>query len=82
MEFDDWMSGVLVAYIITSSYRQPDLEPRMKALSTKLTKIQIDWWPNAFITRSCSSGDCRIASCVAWSESLLVPLACLPCVCQ
>ena len=50
MVFDDWLNGVPVAYIITSSSKQPDLEPWMKALAKKLAKVQGDWMPNAFIT--------------------------------
>jgi hypothetical protein len=50
MVFDDWLNGVPVAYIITSSSKQPDLEPWMKALATKLVSAQEDWMPNAFIT--------------------------------
>ena len=38
-----------MAYIITSSSKQPDLEPWMRALATKLTQVQEDWMPNAFI---------------------------------
>ena len=50
MVFDDWLNGVPVAYIITSSSKQPDLEPWMRALATKLGQVQEDWMPNAFIT--------------------------------
>ena len=50
MVFDDWLNGVPVAYIITSSSKQPDLEPWMKALAKKLYAVQGDWMPNAFIT--------------------------------
>ena len=50
MVFDDWLNGVPVAYIITSSSKQLDLEPWMKALAKKLAKVQGDWMPNAFIT--------------------------------
>ena len=50
MVFDDWLNGVPVAYIITSSSKQPDLEPWMRALATKLASVQEDWMPNAFIT--------------------------------
>ena len=50
MVFDDWLNGVPVAYIITSSSKQPDLEPWMRALATKLGQVQEDWLPNAFIT--------------------------------
>ena len=50
MVFDDWLNGVPVAYIITSSSKQPDLEPWMKALAQKLGSVQRDWMPNAFIT--------------------------------
>ena len=50
MVFDDWLNGVPVAYIITSSSKQPDLEPWMRALAKKLTTVQRDWMPNAFIT--------------------------------
>ena len=50
MVFDDWLNGVPVAYIITSSSKQPDLEPWMKALAKKLASVQGDWMPNAFIT--------------------------------
>ena len=50
MVFDDWLNGVPVAYIITSSSRQPDLEPWMRALANKMVSVQEDWMPNAFIT--------------------------------
>ena len=40
MVFDDWLNGVPVAYIITSSCKQPDLEPWMRALATKLAAAQ------------------------------------------
>jgi hypothetical protein len=50
MVFDDWLNGVPVAYIITSSSKQPDLEPWMRALANKMTSVQEDWMPNAFIT--------------------------------
>ena len=50
MVFDDWLNGVPVAYIITSSSKKLDLEPWMRALATKLAKVQKDWMPNAFIT--------------------------------
>lgn len=50
MVFDDWFNGVPVAYIITSSSKQPDLEPWMNALGTKLASVQPGWAPNAFIT--------------------------------
>ena len=50
MVFDDWMNGVPVAYIITSSSKQDDLEPWMNALAKKLVSVQGDWRPNAFIT--------------------------------
>ena len=50
MVFDDWLNGVPVAYIITSSSKQPDLEPWMEALAKKLASLQRDWAPNAFIT--------------------------------
>ena len=38
-----------MAYIITSSSKQLDLEPWMKALAKKLASLQRDWAPNAFI---------------------------------
>ena len=50
MVFDDWLNGVPVAYIVTSSSKQLDLQPWMKALAKKLTSLQRDWAPNAFIT--------------------------------
>ena len=50
MVFDDWMNGVPVAYIITSSSKQDDLEPWMNALAKKLVSVKGDWRPNAFIT--------------------------------
>jgi hypothetical protein len=50
MVFDDWLNGVPVAYIITSSSKQPDLEPWMRALADKMAAVQDDWMPNAFIT--------------------------------
>ena len=50
MVFDDWLNGVSVAYIITSSSKQPDLEAWMKALAKNLCSVQKDWMPNAFIT--------------------------------
>ena len=50
MVFDDRLNGVPMAYIITSSSKQPDLEPWMKALAKKLASVQPDWAPNAFIT--------------------------------
>ena len=50
MVFYDWLNGVPVAYIITSSSKQPDLEPWMKALAKNLCSVQGDWMPNAFIT--------------------------------
>ena len=50
MVFDDWLNGVPVAYIVTSSSKQPDLEPWMRALAKKLASRQPDWAPNAFIT--------------------------------
>jgi hypothetical protein len=34
--FDEWYNGVLVAYIITSSYKQCDLTPWMDALNKSL----------------------------------------------
>ena len=49
MVFDDWLNGVPVAYIITSNSKQPDLEPWMRVLATKLASVQEDWMPNAFI---------------------------------
>ena len=50
MVFDDWLKGVPVAYIITSSSKQIDLEPWMRALAKKMVSVQKDWMPNAFIT--------------------------------
>ena len=50
MVFDDWLNGVPVAYIITSSSKQTDLEPWMRALAKKMVSVQKDWMPNAFIT--------------------------------
>ena len=50
MVFNDWLNGVPVAYVITSSCKQPDLEPWMRALATKLGSAQEGWMPNAFIT--------------------------------
>ena len=39
-----------MAYIVTSSSKQADLEPWMQALAKKLVSVQRDWMPNAFIT--------------------------------
>ena len=49
MVFDDWLNIMLVAYIITSSSKQLDLEPWMRPLANKLGSVQEDWMPNAFI---------------------------------
>ena len=50
MVFSNWLNGVHVAYVITSSSKQHDLEPWMKTLTKKLASVQLDWAPNAFIT--------------------------------
>ena len=63
MVFDDWLNGVPVAYIITSSSKQPDLEPWMKALANKLVTMQRDWMPNAFIT-DCAQAEIGALQCV------------------
>jgi hypothetical protein len=47
--FDEWYNGVLVAYIITSSYKQHDLTPWMDALKKSLLVFKSDWHSNAFI---------------------------------
>jgi hypothetical protein len=47
--FDEWYNGVLVAYIITSSYKQHDLAPWMHALKKSLLVFKSDWHSNAFI---------------------------------
>jgi hypothetical protein len=47
--FDEWYNGVLVAYIITSSYNQHHLAPWMDVLNKRLLMFQNDWHPNAFI---------------------------------
>jgi hypothetical protein len=49
MVFDEWYNGVLVAYIITSSYNQHHLTPWMDALNKRLLMFQNDWHLNAFI---------------------------------
>jgi hypothetical protein len=58
MVFDDWLNGVPVAYIITSSSKQPDLEPWMRALATKLGSAQ---------EGLCAGGDWGVTICVARS---------------
>ena len=63
MVFDDWLNGVPVAYIITSSAAQVDLEPWMKALANKLMSKQRDWMPNAFIT-DCAQAEIGGLQCV------------------
>jgi hypothetical protein len=47
--FDDWYNGVLVAYIITSSYKQHDLALWIDALKKSLPVFKSDWHSNAFI---------------------------------
>jgi len=49
MVFDEWYNGVLVAYNITSSYKQCDLASWMDALNKSLLMVKSDWHPNAFI---------------------------------
>jgi hypothetical protein len=49
MVFDEWYNKVLVAYIITSSYKQCDLAPWMDALNKSLLMVKNNWHPNAFI---------------------------------
>ena len=63
MVFDDWLNGVPVAYIITSSSKQPDLEPWMRALANKMSAVQEDWMPNAFIT-DCAQAEIGALQCV------------------
>ena len=63
MVFDDWLNGVLVAYIITSSSKQADLEPWMRALAKKMSSVQRDWMPNAFIT-DCAHAEIGGLQCV------------------
>jgi hypothetical protein len=63
MVFDDWLNGVPVAYIITSSSKQPDLEPWMRALANKMAAVQDDWMPNAFIT-DCAQAEIGGLQCV------------------
>ena len=63
MVFDYWLNGVLVAYIITSSSRQPDLEPWMRALAKKMSSLQGDWMPNAFTT-NCAQAKIGGLQCV------------------
>ena len=50
MVFDDWLNGVPVAYIVTFSSKQPDLEPWMRAIANKMAAVQKNWMPDAFIT--------------------------------
>ena len=52
-----------MAYIITSSSKQPDLEPWMKALANKLVAVQRDWVPNAFVT-DCAQAEIGSLQCV------------------
>lgn len=49
MVFDDWYNGIPVAYIITSSCKQDNLQPWMRALNDHIRTFQADWRPNAFI---------------------------------
>ena len=63
MVFDDWLNGVPVAYIVTSSSKQLDLEPWMRALAKKLSSVQKDWMPNAFIT-DCAHAEIGGLQCV------------------
>ena len=42
MVFDDWLNGVPIAYIITSSSKQLDFEPWMRALANKSASVQKD----------------------------------------
>jgi hypothetical protein len=42
MVFDEWYNGVLVAYIITSSYKQRHLAPWMDELNKRLLMFQSD----------------------------------------
>ena len=63
MVFDDWLNGVPVAYVITSSSKQVDLEPWMRALANKMVSVQKDWMPNAFIT-DCAQAEINGLQCV------------------
>ena len=63
MVFDDWLNGVSVAYIITSSSAHVDLEPWMKALNNKLKSLQRYWMPNAFIT-DCAQAEIGGLQCI------------------
>jgi hypothetical protein len=49
MVFDEWLNGVHVVYIITSSAKQKDLAPWMNALNDILLFAKQDWCLNAFI---------------------------------
>jgi hypothetical protein len=49
MVFDEWHNGVLVAYIIISSYKTCDLSPWMDVLNKILFFVKVDWHFNAFI---------------------------------
>jgi hypothetical protein len=49
MVFDEWYNEVLVAYIVTSSYKKCDLAMWMDALNKSLLMVKNDWHPNAFI---------------------------------
>jgi hypothetical protein len=40
MVFDEWYNGVLVVYIITSSYKQCDLASWMDALNKSLLMVK------------------------------------------
>jgi hypothetical protein len=57
MVFDEWYNGVLVVYVITSSYKQCDLAPWMDTLNKSLLIVKSDWYPNAFIV-----DDVKVAS--------------------
>jgi hypothetical protein len=49
MVFNEWYNGVLVAYIITSSYKQHDLALWMDALNKSFLVFKSDWNLNPFI---------------------------------
>ncbi len=49
MVFDEWCNGVQVAYVITSSAKQKDLDPWMNDLNDIILSVKPYWCPNAFI---------------------------------
>lgn len=49
MVFDEWESGIPIAYIIVGRSREADILPWLTALREKCIAAQPDWCPNAIV---------------------------------